>query len=72
MKHYLRNVNVSHYVNNQFMVCFVTPTAGLYAKYRFPFMVSLNTTLFMWCPSRCRIPVQYSSHAQGHDKRSLL
>jgi len=37
MKHYLRKVNVSHYVRNQFMVCFVTPIARLYAKYRFPF-----------------------------------
>jgi len=45
MKHYLRKVNVSHYVNNQFMVCFVTPIAELYTKYKFPFMVSLNMTL---------------------------
>jgi len=37
MKHYLRKVNVSHYVNNQFMVCFGTPTTGLYAKYKVPF-----------------------------------
>lgn len=44
LKHYLRKVNVSHYIN-QFMVFFVTPTAELYAKYRFPFMVSEHNIL---------------------------